>query len=133
MTIKMQSPTDILSRMYILDYLRELGAEHVYKNCNTEQQKLFFYKFTGEEDETMIDYNWEYCIFVATMSQLEYLMQPFISEIEEIEEKRLQSFRKIQKEASNPNEASVSIYDLAKANMEQIKQEGLTDEKGFKL
>ena len=61
-----------------------------------------------------------------------------IEEIEEIEAKRKEKFailaavqKKVEKEESKL--ASISLYDMAKANMEQMKQHQLTDAQGFKL
>lgn len=134
---KLQPPENLLSRLYILEYLREIGAKALYEKSNDVQKKQFFYKFTSEDVAIEeVDLNWEYSLFEATMPQLEFLIENFIEEVEEIEKQRKEVFEKLK--ADNRKErmeapASVSVYDLAKTSMENLKTKDLVDATGLKL
>ena len=91
MKFRLQPAEDLISRMLILEYMRELDTQKLYDSCNEYKQKKMFYRFYGEDDKEMIDINWEYVLFEATMYELEALMKSFLPEIEEIDnrEKRV--------------------------------------------
>ena len=93
---RLQPPDNLMSRLFALEYLREIGAEEVYEKSNEEQKKQFFYKFYGDiEDITEVDFNWERLLFKATLSQIGYLLEPFIDKCKEIDSKRLANIKKV--------------------------------------
>ena len=49
MTFKLQHPGDLISRLFILEYMREIGAKALYEKANSEQKKQLFYKFIDED------------------------------------------------------------------------------------
>lgn len=124
MTFKQQHPKDLISRLYILEYMREIGANKLYEKSNDLQKSQYFYKFINEDNNAPIqevDINWEYCLFVATMPQLEYFMKNFLEEIEEIESKR----KKIMSQPMTSEEsvASINLRDIAVADVQRTKAE----------
>lgn len=124
MTFKTQHPKDLVSRLFILEYMREIGADTLYARANEAQRKEFFYKFTSEDTNIPIeevDVNWEYALFVATMPQLEYFIKNFMDEIEAIDNKR-EAFMRTASEQSG-DVASINLRDLAVADVERTKAE----------
>lgn len=124
MTFKQHHPKDLISRLYILEYMREIGANKLYEKSNDLQKSQYFYKFINEDNNVPVqevDVNWEYCLFVATMPQLEYLMKNFMEEIEEIESKR----KKIMSQPMTSEEsmASINLRDIAVADVQRTKAE----------
>lgn len=135
-TFKLQPTENLISRLYILEFMREIGPKKLYDKAEEAQRKVFFYRFYSEDNSIEeVDINWEYCLFVASLPQLEYLMGNFIEEVEEIEEKRKEAMDKLKGAALNQDKgaASISVYDLAKTSLEGFKKGELVDEKGFKL
>ena len=127
MKFKLVHPQDLLSRLFILDYMREIGATNLYEKANETQRKNFFYKFINEgNNQEEIDLNWEFCLFESTLQQLEFFMRPFMEEIEKIdvqftEENKKRSEQVIKEQISEPS--SISLYDIAKAEMNKNKED----------
>jgi len=123
MTFKLQHPADLISRMFILEYMREISAKTLYEKANKEQKKQLFYKFIDEDTNTEeIDVNWEFCLFEATLTQLDYFINNFTEEIEIIEVKRQQFYKQESKKITEENikaPTSISIYDMAKTEMDK--------------
>ena len=123
MTFKLQHPGDLISRMFILEYMREISAKILYEKANKEQRKQLFYKFIDEDTSTEeVDVNWEFCLFEATLVQLDFFINNFIKEIEVIEVKRqafykLQSEKIVEENISRP--VDISVYDMAKTEMDK--------------
>lgn len=121
MIFKLQHPDDLVSRLFILEYMKEIGANALYKKAKDTQKKEMFYKFIDETSNTEeIDINWEYCLFVAPLPMLDSFMYNFIDEIKKIEEQR-QLIYEEQKELALKEEMSkevdINIYDIAKTDM----------------
>ena len=135
MTFKLQHPEDLISRLFILEYMREIGADALYKKSTKEQKKQLFYKYTSEDATTQVDVNWEYCIFNTTLVQLAAFMDSFLGEIETIEARR-ENFLKRQKaetfEEKLAAPVDVNIMDIAKASMNVTKNKIIGTD-GFKL
>jgi hypothetical protein len=118
---KLQHPADLISRLFILEYMRELTPEKLYEKANPIQKKNLFYKYVGENEEELIDINWEYCLFEALFTELEGLMKNFLPEIEEIESLRNNTVYKkavdthIKEEISKS--VSINLMDIAKADI----------------
>lgn len=126
---KFQQPSDLISRLYILEYMREIGAETMYNKVNKHQKENFFYKFIAEDETEQVDFNWEYCIFSATMFELEKLMENFIDEVTAIEEKRKDFLlgaraQLINEEISKP--VDINLMDVAKAEIEKTRGKIIT-------
>ncbi len=125
---KFQHPSDLISRLFILEYMREIGAETLYSKANKHQKELMFYKFTDNEDIEAVDINWEYCIFVATLYQLETFLKNFLEEIEEVEAKRSKIYKQAREEIINEEIAKpvdVNIMDLAATEIKKNQEGGL--------
>lgn len=87
MNFRLQHPEDLLTRMFMLEYLRNLDTKEVHDVCNEHQQKKMFYRFYDEQDNMQMDVNWEYMMFEATMYELESIMKKFLPQIEELDKK----------------------------------------------
>lgn len=125
MTFKLQHPGDLISRLFILEYMREIGAKALYEKANSEQKKQLFYKFIDEDSNIEeVDVNWEFCLFEATLSQLDYFISNFVDEVQAIEAKRQQFYKQQSQKIVEENIAKpvdISVYDMAKAEMEKTK------------
>ncbi len=125
MTFKLQHPGDLISRLFILEYMREIGAKALYEKANSEQKKQLFYKFIDEDsDIEEVDVNWEFCLFEATLPQLDYFISNFVDEVQAIEAKRQQFYKQQSQKIVEENIAKpvdISVYDMAKAEMEKTK------------
>ena len=121
---KFQQPSDLISRLYILEYMREIGAEKMYQKCNKYQQESFFYKFLDDAGVEAVDFNWEYCLFMATMFELEKLMENFEEELAAVEASRNEYLmkckhqliqEKIEEHLSGP--VDINLMSVAQAEM----------------
>lgn len=125
MTFKLQHPGDLISRLFILEYMREIGAKALYEKANSEQKKQLFYKFIDEDSNIEeVDVNWEFCLFEATLPQLDYFISNFVDEVQEIEAKRQQFYKQQSQRIVEENIAKpvdISVYDMAKAEMDRSK------------
>lgn len=115
---KLQDPQDLVTKMYILEYMREISADTMYQRATEDQKRNFFYKFENDESTVAVDFNWEYCIFEATMIEMEYFIELFLPEIEEIETKRkafltMMAQKRHEEEMKMP--VDINLMDVAKA------------------
>ena len=118
---KLQHPQDLVSRLFILEYIKELGVDIIQPKL-TEGEAHFLYKFEGEDNTVQYDFNWEYLLFVIPLSNLSHIMERYLDEVEEIEKKRQSQYKKLiqekyEQEAAEP--AEINLYDYAKADIEQ--------------
>lgn len=121
---KLQDPKDLITRLYILEYMRDITAEVIYLKSNEHQKRNFFYKFENENNNTSIDFNWEYTIFKATMVELEFLMKNVMKEVDTVEEQRqkeLNNMREklLEEEVSKP--IDINIMSLAQTEINRNK------------
>lgn len=125
MTFKLQHPGDLISRLFIIEYMREIGAKALYEKANSEQKKQLFYKFIDEDSNIEeVDVNWEFCLFKATLPQLDYFISNFVDEVQAIEAKRQQFYKQQSQKIVEENIAKpvdISVYDMAKAEMDRSK------------
>lgn len=120
-SFKVQNPMDLVSRLYILEYFRDLGANRMYEGATPTERKEFFYKYINEETNIeSIDFNWENLIFVASMIQLENLAKKFLKEIEAIEEKRIEEINKVIKAGDKVDEVSINLRDIANSEIKRM-------------
>jgi len=131
---RFQHPDDLLSRLFILEYMREIGAPILYDKANKHQKEQLFYKFINEqeEDKEDVDLNWEYCLFEATLYQLEAFLSLFLDEIEEIDNKRKDFFKKAANlttaegkiVSDDTTMADINVMDLAATEIKKNNQGG---------
>jgi len=108
----------------MLEYMRELGAEKLYEKASPEQRKNMFYKFEDPEGNIAVDLNWEAVLFECTILHLEGLLKHFITEVEQIEEKRKEIYRKeaekkIEERLGTPTD--INLMDFAAAKIKENK------------
>ena len=119
---KLQHPQDLVSRLFILEYIKELGVDIIQSKLTEGEAHFWLYKFEGEENTVQYDFNWEYLLFVIPLSNLSHIMERYLDEVEEIEKKRQSQYKKLiqekyEQEAAEP--AEINLYDYAKADIEQ--------------
>ena len=118
---KLQHPQDLVSRLFILEYIKELGPNTIKEKLSEGEANFWLYKFEGEE-KVEYDFNWEYLLFVIPLSNLSHIMERYLDEVEEIEKKRQSQYKKLiqekyEQEVTEP--AEINLYDYAKADIEQ--------------
>ena len=127
---KLQHPADLISKLFILEYMREIGPNALYMKANKEQKKTLFYKFLGEEDEQeQIDINWEACIFNTSIPELSILLEKFLPEIEKIDSERNLLIKKqveIKQKELEKAPTDINLRDFANALIENSKGKIIT-------
>ena len=118
---KLQHPQDLVSRLFILEYIKELGVDIIQPKLTEGEAHFWLYKFEGEDNTVQYDFNWEYLLFVIPLPNLSKITERYLEDIEGIEAKRQEryaAFReaKLQEELSRP--ADINLYDIAKADMD---------------
>jgi hypothetical protein len=122
---KFQHPSDLISRLFILEYMREIGASTLYSKANKHQRNKFFYKFTSEDTEgtqeiESVDINYEYCLFIATLHELESFLKLFLDEIEQVEASRQKIYKEAKKKLIEERikaPVDINIMDLAQTEI----------------
>ena len=116
---KLQHPQDLVSRLFILEYIKELGPDIIKEKLADGEANFWLYKFEGEE-KVEYDFNWEYLLFVIPLSNLSHIMERYLDEVEKIERKRQSEYNRykeehLKEELTKP--ADINLYDLARADM----------------
>ena len=116
---KLQHPQDLVSRLFILEYIKELGPDTIKEKLTDGEANFWLYKFEGEE-KIEYDFNWEYLLFVIPLSNLSHIMERYLDEVEKIEEKRQSEYNRykeehLKKELATP--VDINIYDIARADI----------------
>ena len=116
---KLQHPQDLVSRLFILEYIKELGPDTIKEKLSEGEANFWLYKFEGEE-KIEYDFNWEYLLFVIPLSNLSHIMERYLDEVEKIEEKRQSEYNRykeehLKKELATP--VDINIYDIARADI----------------
>ena len=116
---KLQHPQDLVSRLFILEYIKELGPDTIKEKLTDGEANFWLYKFEGEE-KIEYDFNWEYLLFVIPLSNLSHIMERYLDEVEKIEEKRQREYNRykeehLKKELAEP--VDINIYDIARADI----------------
>lgn len=125
---KFQHPSDLISRLFILEYMREIGADVLYTKANKHQKEKFFYKFTTEDEQEAVDINYEYCTFLATLYELESFLKLFLDEIAEVEASREKIYEAAKEKIIEERQAmpaDINVMDLAQTEIEKNKPGGL--------
>ena len=116
---KLQHPQDLVSRLFILEYIKELGPDIIKEKLTDGEANFWLYKFEGEE-KIEYDFNWEYLLFVIPLSNLSHIMERYLEEVEKIEKKRQSEYNRykeehFKEEIAKP--ADINLYDIARADM----------------
>ena len=116
---KLQHPQDLVSRLFILEYIKELGPDTIKEKLTDGEANFWLYKFEGEE-KIEYDFNWEYLLFVIPLSNLSHIMERYLDEVEKIEEKRQREYNRykeehLKKELAKP--VDINLYDIARADI----------------
>ena len=116
---KLQHPQDLVSRLFILEYIKELGPDTIKEKLTDGEANFWLYKFEGEE-KVEYDFNWEYLLFVIPLSNLSHIMERYLDEVEKIEEKRQSEYNRykeehLKEELAKP--ADINLYDIARADI----------------
>ena len=116
---KLQHPQDLVSRLFILEYIKELGPDTIKEKLLEGEANFWLYKFEGEE-KIEYDFNWEYLLFVIPLSNLSHIMERYLDEVEKIEERRQREYNRykeehLKEELAKP--ADINLYDIARADM----------------
>ena len=122
---KLQQPQDLVSRLFILEYIRELGVDTIKDKLTAGEAKFWLYSFKGEEgDTTEYDFNWEYLVFTIPMPNLSKIIERYLEEILKIDTKRQEDMEKMRKDFFKEEMAApvdINIYDLAQSDMKNQK------------
>ena len=116
---KLQHPQDLVSRLFILEYIKELGPDTIKEKLTDGEANFWLYKFEGEE-KIEYDFNWEYLLFVIPLSNLSHIMERYLNEVEKIEEKRQSEYNRYKEEHLKEELAkpvNINIYDIARADI----------------
>ena len=127
MIFKTQHPQSLISRMFILEYMRMLDKDLMYSKANEYQKNKYFYTYeAGQEEDVkeLLDLNWEYLLFEASMTELEHFMKNFLEQLLEIDEKmkgvveRMKA-ESIVEQARIP--VDINLMSVAKSDLESQK------------
>lgn len=122
---KLQQPQDLVSRLFILEYIRELGVETIREKLTPGEVRLWLYSFTGEEGpEVEYDFNWEFLLFTIPMSNLSKIIERYLEDILKIDSKREADMEKMRKDFFQEQMSApvdINVYDLAQADMKNQK------------
>lgn len=115
--MKLVHPQDIISRMFMLDYLREINADLAHERADVNEKSKLFYKFEYEVDgvtKVKHDYNWEMLLFHWELPELEIFLEKFLPEVEAIDKKR-EVVMQMKLDELNQEQAvaDINVMDLA--------------------
>ena len=116
---KLQHPQDLVSRLFILEYIKELGPNTIKEKLSEGEANFWLYKFEGEE-KVEYDFNWEYLLFVIPLSNLSHIMERYLDEVEKIEQKRQNEYNRYKEEHLKEELAKpvdINLYDIARADI----------------
>ena len=126
MIFKTQHPQSLISRMFILEYMRMLDKEMMYSKANEYQKNKYFYSYLpeGEDVKEQLDLNWEYLLFEATITELEHFMKNFLEQLLEIDEKMKAQVERMKAEAIVEQAripVDINLMSVAKSDLENSK------------
>jgi hypothetical protein len=119
---KHEHPANIISRVFIIEYMREIGAEALYTKANKYQKEKFFYKFIGDNSEEKVDLNYEALLFTTTLFEIEKFMKLFVDEVMKVEKSREKIYeaakqKKVEEEGAKP--VDINVMDLAQTEIKK--------------
>ena len=119
---KLQHPQDLVSRLFILEYIRELGVDVIRQKLDDVQHVKWIYTFEDQDGSKQYDLNWEYLVFVISLPELSKIMEKYLDEIEVIESRRKERHTKLlETKLEQEMQADISLYDLAQSDMRNQK------------
>ena len=119
---KLQHPQDLVSRLFILEYIRELGVDVIRQKLDDVQHVKWIYTFEDADESKQYDLNWEYLVFVISLPELSKIMEKYLNEIEAIENRRKERHTKLlETKLEHEMQADISLYDLAQSDMRNQK------------
>ena len=119
---KLQHPQDLVSRLFILEYIRELGVDVIRQKLDDVQHVKWVYTFEDQDGSKQYDLNWEYLVFAISLPELSKIMEKYLDEIEVIESKRKERHTKLlETKLEQEMQADISLYDLAQSDMRNQK------------
>jgi hypothetical protein len=132
MIFKTQHPQSLISRMFILEYMRMLDKDMMYAKANEYQKNKYFYTYEGEQDghiKDLLDLNWEYLLFEATITELEHFMKNFLEQLLEIDEKMKAVVERMKAESIVEQArvpVDINLMSVAKSDLENSKGKLIT-------
>lgn len=140
MIFKTQHPQSLISRMFILEYMRMLDKDMMYAKANEYQKNKYFYTYEVEDlgnAETStepsvkdaLDLNWEYLLFEATITELEHFMKNFLEQLLEIDEKMKAVVERMKAESIVEQArvpVDINLMSVAKSDLENSKGKLIT-------
>ncbi len=126
---KHQHPSNLISRLFILEYMREITAPIMYAKANRYQKSKMFYTYNMDDsDDRQVDFNYEYCLFIASLHELESFLKLFLPELEAVEETRAVLYQEIIEEKQEEERIApvdINIMDLALTEINKNSKNGL--------
>ena len=138
MIFKTQHPQSLISRMFILEYMRMLDNELMYSKANEYQKNKYFFKYFDEDapleygdivPKEALDLNWEYLLFEASMTELEHFMKNFLEQLLEIDEKMKAVVERMKAESIVEQAripVDINLMSVAKSDLENSKGKIIT-------
>lgn len=132
--MKLQHPNDIITRVLMLDYLKEITPEVAYEKLQ-ETTPGIFYTYTDKDDKEGVDFNWEKLLFHLDLSKVNEIMNQLEEEVFAVEKAQGKIVAKeLAKKSDTTRETNINLLDYAKVKIAENKTKivGL-DGKSIKL
>ena len=123
LTLKTQHPQDIITRAYMIDYLREVTPDKAYEVLNNTITGVF-YEFETLEGETAVDYNWESLLFVLTLDELQVVMNKLEDVVWEVEKQQGKIVaEEVAKKLDGGKPVDINLLAYAQAKLSQQRNQ----------
>ena len=123
LTLKTQHPQDIITRAYMIDYLREVTPDKAYEVLNNTITGVF-YEFETLEGETAVDYNWESLLFVLTLDELQVVMNKLEDLVWEVEKQQGKIVaEEVAKKLDGGKPVDINLLAYAQAKLSQQRNQ----------
>mgnify|MGYP003585387752 CR=1 FL=1 len=123
LTLKTQHPQEVIGRVYMIDYLREITPDKAYEVLGKTLEGVF-YEFENTEGEIAVDFNWESLLFVLTMDELQVVMNKLEKLVWEVEEQQSKVVAKeIEKKIDGGKPVDINLLAYAQAKLAQQKNQ----------
>ena len=122
LTLKIQHPQDVIARVYMLDYLREIGPEKVRKELNGRVEGIFYVYTKPDSEEEQVDFNWELLLFTLPVKELNLIMsfiEPLVWEVERQQGKVIA--QEAAKKLEGGQSADINLLAYAQAKLAESK------------
>lgn len=123
LTLKTQHPQDVIARVYMIDYLREITPGRAYEVLGRTLEGVF-YEFENTEGEITVDFNWESLLFILTIDELQLVMNKLEKLVWEVEEQQSKVVAKeIEKKIDSGKPVDINLLAYAQAKLAQQKNQ----------